>query len=737
MKKIERFFSDGQELTVSRRIGKGGEGEVFSLSNVPGFAVKAYLPAFLKKREPKIRAMVAAKIGSTTATVAFPLRVVVNSAGEFAGFIMKLVEKHKEIHELQTPASRQVHFPKADYRFLVRTAVNIARIFAQVHASGCVVGDINQRSILVSPEATVVLIDADSFQFSHGNSLYPCEVGVLEYTPPELQGKSLGSVRRTPDHDGFGLAVALFQLLCMDRHPFSGRYRGSGDMPIEKAIHEFRFAYSARSTGMDSPPGSVSLSDFSAGVRDCFEEAFSPQHLGRRPAPSRWVTALEEMEASLRPCSRNRLHHYARAANECPWCRMEKEFGRPIFTNSDIPAVHLPKGRVDEKLGLVLDVQALLVALHAVAIPNAISVAIPAPPTPQTPSQKAIDSRRRQWTLPLQRIVGGAAMLAAGVMYLGFQLPFLLAAGVGAIGIWLFRREGDFGAAAVSEHQTIAAQLKKRVQELQSSSPIERVLSKKAEALDAVDEYKQLSAKYAAVESDFASVRMRAQMEAFLSSHPLRGAKIPKLSSADIASLASYGFATAFDAKRRDVTIVHGIGPVKKSSVDAWVKRLEARFHFRKEYTPEDRNSIRRMQADIISKQQGVDDRIKRLLDELQREARAFDAWVKTSDPELLRLAGQLRQLEVDAQYLGHTVTAIDRVPPFPVPPTDRFRKGRASAGPPTTATSAPAARISSSPLCPSCSRSMVRRVARQGRNAGRPFWGCSNFPRCTGTRPI
>ena len=34
-------------------------------------------------------------------------------------------------------------------------------------------------------------------------------------------------------------------------------------------------------------------------------------------------------------------------------------------------------------------------------------------------------------------------------------------------------------------------------------------------------------------------------------------------------------------------------------------------------------------------------------------------------------------------------------------------------------------------PLCPRCSGSMVKRTAKGGENAGREFWGCSNFPKC------
>jgi restriction system protein len=34
-------------------------------------------------------------------------------------------------------------------------------------------------------------------------------------------------------------------------------------------------------------------------------------------------------------------------------------------------------------------------------------------------------------------------------------------------------------------------------------------------------------------------------------------------------------------------------------------------------------------------------------------------------------------------------------------------------------------------PLCPRCRVPMQRRTAQRGRHAGRPFWGCSNYPDC------
>ena len=39
------------------------------------------------------------------------------------------------------------------------------------------------------------------------------------------------------------------------------------------------------------------------------------------------------------------------------------------------------------------------------------------------------------------------------------------------------------------------------------------------------------------------------------------------------------------------------------------------------------------------------------------------------------------------------------------------------------------------SPRCPKCGKPMRKMVARKGRNAGNPFWSCTGYPDCDGTR--
>jgi len=64
-------------------------------------------------------------------------------------------------------------------------------------------------------------------------------------------------------------------------------------------------------------------------------------------------------------------------------------------------------------------------------------------------------------------------------------------------------------------------------------------------------------------------------------------------------------------------------------------------------------------------------------------------------------------------------------------------RTAKVAEAAPVAASQAPAA--AQAPTCPLCNAPMVQRVARQGANAGKPFWGCSNFSqtKCRGTRPI
>jgi len=81
----------------------------------------------------------------------------------------------------------------------------------------------------------------------------------------------------------------------------------------------------------------------------------------------------------------------------------------------------------------------------------------------------------------------------------------------------------------------------------------------------------------------------------------------------------------------------------------------------------------------------------------------------------------------------GRNVTLIDGPALLKLIQRAQAARQAGSKEPVTTAATAPKAVIQ--PLCPSCSKPMVRRTAKKGGTAGSTFWGCVDFPACRGTR--
>jgi len=242
--------------------------------------------------------------------------------GAVVGFVMKRISGAEEVHALHSPKSRLQKFPDASWAFLIYVAANIARAVAAIHEHGFVIGDLNPKNILVTRKATVYLLDVDSFQISDDNKTYRCDGGFPEYTPPELQGVAFRKVDRTQEHDYFGLAVVIFQLLFMGRHPFSGRFLGAGEMSLERAIRESRFAYGvdAEARKMKQPPGTLALDSMPQPLVELFRRAFLTTD---RPRPREWVDSLDALAKSLKKCDLHNGHYYYRELRGCPWCGIE------------------------------------------------------------------------------------------------------------------------------------------------------------------------------------------------------------------------------------------------------------------------------------------------------------------------------------------------------------------------------------------------------------------------------
>lgn len=311
----------GQLVRLSAKpFAIGGEGAVFDVQGRPQQVAKLYSTPPGAERCDKLRAMVKLCNPDLLKIAAWPTATLsTRSPAEVEGILMPRISDYKEIHHLYSVAQRKKDFPEVDWGFLLHTARNCASAFEKVHSHGHVIGDVNQKNVMVSRKGTVAIVDCDSFQVKEENHIFRCTVGVPEYTPPELHGTRFSDVDRNANHDAFGLAVIIFHLLMMGRHPFSGVPQGNLDVPIERAIQEYLFAYSRTATKLMPPPRVPPVKMLGEPIRDLFEQAFRAM---RRPTASEWLEVLDTSLKQLQRCGNDRKHSYPAAAGSCPWCRL-------------------------------------------------------------------------------------------------------------------------------------------------------------------------------------------------------------------------------------------------------------------------------------------------------------------------------------------------------------------------------------------------------------------------------
>ena len=576
-----RMANSGTTVALGQEIGRGGEGAVFALQNAPNRVAKLYA------REPdgakirKLTTMVATTSPALLRIAAWPIDLLEDSHCTVRGFVMPHVTARRDIHELYSPKSRSEAFPEIDFRFLVRVGVNIARAFAVIQAHGHVIGDVNHGSVLVGIDGTVMLIDCDSFQVGHGTNVFPCDVGVPLFTAPELHGRSLRGLIRTSNHDLFGLAVLLFHLLYMGRHPFAGRFLGNGDMPIEKAVSEYRFAYGPdrAANAMERPPGTIALETMGSTVRDLFIRAFERAgSYGGRPAAEKWVDALVQLESSLRVCGRAIWHHYPNELSDCPWCVIETQtgvrlFGQRVFTDPGIGTV---------------DVAALWEAI----------VIVPAPgPDPVLPSEQApprIISPKAIGNI-IRRVIGAALIMSGLVACNSVPRQGVLWAAlayVAAYFVWP-RVSSEKKAQAQQAHQNAKGQWDNILNRWKAEAAQSLFSTKIHELEKALAELADLPKKRQQGLARLEAEREQRQLQRYLDRFRIDRADIPGIGPSRKAMLASYGIETAADVERRAIDQIPGFGQKLAGELANWRKGHERNFRF----NPSERINIRDIEA--------------------------------------------------------------------------------------------------------------------------------------------
>ena len=228
-------------IRLVEKISEGGEGCVYKTSKSKDIVAKIYFDKKLTShKQSKIDSIIDS--GLSIDGVCFPTTHLYNSKGVFVGYLMPKAEGKKlDISVFKGERGMERCFDSWTREDLVSLAISILSIIKKIHESGILIGDINGSNILVNSPTEVYFVDTDSFQIND----YPCPVGTMEFTAPEIQGKDYNSFLRTIGNENFAIAVLLFRIMMFGLNP----YAQQGGAGIEHNIKtgDFSFPYKENS----------------------------------------------------------------------------------------------------------------------------------------------------------------------------------------------------------------------------------------------------------------------------------------------------------------------------------------------------------------------------------------------------------------------------------------------------------------------------------------------------------
>lgn len=507
----------------------------------------------------------------------------------------------------------------------------------------------------------------------------------------------------------------------MGRHPFVGSVRKGDIPPIQDAIRDYRFVYSeGRNVGMDQPPATPVLSDFSADIAQAFEMAFARENAGTRPCAMDWVRTLDALEKSLVQCDKNKLHYVPRDAASCPWCDMEERLGTVLFVPY-LPTASLVTEPIDLGAG-GFNIDAIWSKIKSAGETAALHQATPRlAAVSASASPELVSSKHKVAAVLWTRIV--AVGVAAVVL---FSAPDLW---------WVWLPLGSYGAFAgkgriwrkidstphLKRYVDLERRWQSEIARWNARCGVDDIAALRVSLESAKNEYTGLHAEEKRRMAFYQSMRKTRQLHAFLDGFLIRNAKIKGIGPAKLATLASFGVESAADVTSEKLQVVPGFGPVNSGNLLTWRSKMEGRFVYREQPTESDKQELARIQVEMQSK--GA--QLRKLLipgaENLSRLIARLRAASEMEDPLLNRLHHELEQAKCNLRYLR---VALPDVGPIVAAPASGASGPQAV--PPGTR---------SSVFCPRCGSGMIRRSASRGPNAGGSFWGCSRFPQCRGTR--
>ena len=642
------YDSKGNSYDLTEQIGRGGEGTVFACPNDLKLVAKIYHEPITDEKAEKLRWMADNQNERLLKVAAWIVDTLTDAPdGKTVGFLMPNV-KAKEIHELYSLKSRRVYFPDATWQFLVHTAANLARAFYNLHKSEHIMGDVNHGNCVVLADGTVKLIDCDSYSIKKDDSRYRCEVGVGTHLAPELQGKNLRDIERLEKHDNFGLAVIIFQLLFLGRHPFAGIYLGEEDKSIEDCIRELRFAFGsdAKLRQVKQPPGTLSLSQVSPRIALMLERAFITED---RPEAHEWIEVLEDLSHNLKNCALHPGHHYFQDLTACPWCGIEAQTGLMLF-----PFVSGNRSSDEESFN-IFTVENLIQSLN---IPHNLPATLPKPLALPPPTSDIKNERMIAW----QRLGTCLALQFIGVLFVTFMLGNIFALFLSVVFtmlLWVYLHDSfkTLKESVEDSLEDVRRDWNNLGNDWEKSRTNENFDDNLAQIKDKIGDYQTLQQKNLQKIKLLQENSFQYHLETYLSSFKIGEATSLKIENSELSTLKNYGVRNAMNAEEKHLRAIPTINGATIVKLLEWRKNLERKFAL-----PADKNlpvaDEQRLTGEFAEKRRKLEKDIERLLIGLRSGAVTLRQKHQQLFAKSDVIVNQLVQAESNVKAIGNNIPA-------------------------------------------------------------------------------
>lgn len=245
------YTKDKEKVYLVKKLAEGGEGKIYLISsqidNQNQFVAKLYFESKITFRKiEQLKRIIAANLNSPS--ICTPLMLLYNSKGEAVGFLMRRAEGRELQRSIFVKPLLLKYFPNWTKLETVQLSLSILNKIEYLHKHNVLIGDINASNMLIKSPQEVYFVDTDSYQVED----FPCPVGSLIFTAPEIQGRKFDSFLRTEEQENYSVATLLFMIMMMGKQPYSTQNGGN----IQENIKNMEFSFPLKeSTNKRTPEG--------------------------------------------------------------------------------------------------------------------------------------------------------------------------------------------------------------------------------------------------------------------------------------------------------------------------------------------------------------------------------------------------------------------------------------------------------------------------------------------------